>query len=380
MRAILLIGFLLITSASTAQEDQRDWTLNGYVKDLRTVFIPTNSQSILVDNLLHNRLNFKWYIQDHWTVTAEARNRVFYGQVVQASPNYAEFIQTDDFFDWSVNWVDDNAVVVHSVLDRAHVTYSNNNWDIRIGRQRVNWGINTVWNPNDLFNAFSYVDFDYEERPGSDAIRIQRYYGFANKVEVAAKLSDSLDAAVIAGLWGFNKGQYDFQVLGGIARGDVTLGMGWAGNIKTAGFKGEITYFHPYRQLADQPGQLSLTLSLDYTLANGTYLMWSGLYNSTGTTNPQAGFLNFSPSAKALSPFQYNLFAMASRPLSPILNASLAAIYAPGNHTTFINPGLTLSVATNWDLDVLGQFLFDEGDGAFSPSIYLVFTRLKWSF
>ena len=38
--------------------------------------------------------------------------------------------------------------------------------------------MNLVWNPNDLFNAFSFVDFDYEERPGSDALRIQKYTGY----------------------------------------------------------------------------------------------------------------------------------------------------------------------------------------------------------
>lgn len=380
MRSWVLIGTLFFTLSGYAQEAERNWTLNGYVKDLRTLFIVPQGGTVQVDNLLHNRLNFKWYPHDNWTITAEARNRVFYGQIVQSTPNYAEFIQTDDYFDWSVNWVDEPSVVVHSVLDRAHITYSKNNWDIILGRQRVNWGINTVWNPNDLFNAFSYVDFDYEERPGSDALRIQRYYGFANRVELAAKLGDSLDAAVIAGLWAFNKGQYDFQVLGGLAQGDATLGVGWAGNLKTAGFKGEITYFHPNRNFREQQGNLSATLSLDYSFSKGTYVMLSGLYNSTGTTNPQASFLNFAPSAKALSPFKYNVFAMASHPISPILNASLAMIYAPGNHTTFINPGVTLSVATNWDLDVLGQFLLDESGGTFGSSIYLVFTRLKWSF
>ena len=48
---------------------------------------------------------------------------------------------------------------------------------LRIGRQRINWGVNLAWNPNDLFNAYSLIDFDYQERPGSDAIRFQYYMG-----------------------------------------------------------------------------------------------------------------------------------------------------------------------------------------------------------
>ena len=34
------------------------------------------------------------------------------------------------------------------------------------GRQRINWGQTFVWNVNDVFNAYSYFDFDYKERPG----------------------------------------------------------------------------------------------------------------------------------------------------------------------------------------------------------------------
>lgn len=380
MKRWLTVLLWLSHLLASAQDTPKKCAVNGYVKDLRTLIIPTAPLPLQVDNLLHNRLNFSWYPNESWTITAEARNRVFYGQVVEATPDYAALVQTDDYFNWSVNWVEEPSVVVHSVLDRAHINYSKNNWSITVGRQRINWGINTVWNPNDLFNAFSYIDFDYEERPGSDAIRLQRYYSFANRIELAASFGDSLADAVIAGLWGFNKGQYDFQVLGGLANGDATIGIGWAGNIKQAGFKGEVTYFHPYDRLTSVDGQLSATLALDYLLKNGTYLMLSGLYNSSGTTASGANFLTFSPSAKALSPFTYNIFAMAAHPLSPILQSSLALIYAPGNQTTFVNPGLTLSVATNWDLDLLGQFLLTRQDGPIAANLFLVFTRLKWSF
>lgn len=358
------------------QVDTGKVAFNGYVKDLRTIIIPGNDP-LLTDNLLHNRLNFRWYPHSRWTIALEARNRVFYGQVVQSIPDYATLIQTDDYFDWSVDWVNTSSTVVHSVLDRGYVQYSHKKWEVTVGRQRINWGINTVWNPNDLFNAFSYVDFDYEERPGSDAVRIQHYYGFAGRVELAAKLADSLDGAVIAGLWRFNKGTYDFQVIGGIARGDITAGMGWAGHISLAGFKGELTYFHPYD--GSGRGALSATLALDYAFANGTYLMVSGLYNSAAGNSPSS-LLNYTPSAKNLSPYRYNIFTSVMHPFSPILAGNLAVIYAPENKVLFATPGITFSVATNWDFDVLGQIILHEERSAFGLQTALIFTRLKWSF
>ncbi|MCG8318265.1 MAG: hypothetical protein MI921_02070 [Cytophagales bacterium] len=42
-----------------------------------------------------------------------------------------------------------------------------------IGKHRINWGKSYVWNPNDVFNAYSFFDFDYEERRGTDALLIK---------------------------------------------------------------------------------------------------------------------------------------------------------------------------------------------------------------
>jgi hypothetical protein len=68
--------------------------------------------------------------------------------------------------------------VVFAFDDRsAYLDYTAGKWQFRVGRQRINWGVNLVWNPNDVFNSFSYFDFDYEERPGSDAVRVQYYTG-----------------------------------------------------------------------------------------------------------------------------------------------------------------------------------------------------------
>lgn len=362
------------------QADSSKWSIDGYIKDLRTIIFQRGSEGLLIDNLLHNRINIDFLPSKQWTFTAELRNRLFYGQAVQQIPNYADLIETNDYLDLSKVWLDESSVVGHSVLDRAYIDYHTSKWDITLGRQRVNWGINTVWNPNDLFNAFSYVDFDYEERPGSDALRIQRYLGFASRAELALKAADNLDESVIAGLYRFNKWNYDIQFLGGIDQGDATLGMGWAGNIKTAGFKGEATYFHPYKTLDSAAGDLSVSFALDYSFPNSTYVMFSGLYNTTGTDKSTANFFSFNPSAKALSPYKYNLFTSVMYPFTPLLSGNMAIIYAPGPQATFINPGLSLSIATNWDLDLIGQLFLQEDNNIYVTEAQLIFIRLKWSY
>ena len=114
------------------------------------------------------------------------------------------------------------------------------------GRQRVNWGVNLVWNPNDVFNTFSYFDFDYEERPGTDAVRVQYYTGVTSSAELVYKMGKKCQRNGFGRLVSFHHNwNYDFQFLGGWVGTDFVAGTGWSGDIRGAGFRGEITQFVP---------------------------------------------------------------------------------------------------------------------------------------
>ena len=143
--------------------------------------------------------------------------------------------------------------------------------------------MNTVWNPNDLFNQYNYFDFDYEERPGSDAVRFTRYLGYNSRIEAAAAL-DFANQLTAAALYQFGVGTYDMQVAGGWFKEDIALGGGWAGNVHNAGSKGEFTYFHGMRN--ESPNAFLISFTLDYAFANSLYIAGSYLYNSGGSHEP----------------------------------------------------------------------------------------------
>ncbi|MEZ4983057.1 MAG: hypothetical protein R2769_16025 [Saprospiraceae bacterium] len=85
----------------------------------------------------------------------------------------------NDYFDLSIEGADQMGVAAQMMLDRLFVQYTYKQFEARLGRQRINWGISTIWNPNDIFNAYNFSDFDYEERPGSDAMLLKYYIGYA---------------------------------------------------------------------------------------------------------------------------------------------------------------------------------------------------------
>ncbi len=401
--ASCLLGLILgISGSLSAQEDKpRNWTLGGYLKSMQTGFFlnqaipgggagnPFAQDTFLMDNLIHNRLNFNYYPGDRFHFNAELRTRVFYGDLVRANPEYAETVKqaNNDYFNLSWILADQGSIVVHSMLDRLYLEYRHANWEVRLGRQRVNWGISTVWNPNDLFNAFDYTDFDYEERPGSDALRVKYYTGFAASVEGVISAFDNWQEARLGAKWNFNKWNYDIQLLAGLVHGDLAFGLGWAGNIGQAGLKGEMTWFQAMEEwfpgYEDPANAFAFTVGADYSFTNSLYLSLGYLYNSLGSTSASSAELfTFRLSAKNLYPYRHALFLQASYPVTPLVNAALAIIYSPVEvHPLFLNPTVTYNLATNWDIDLVGQISFNrEKDRGYVSPVQALFFRLKWSF
>lgn len=380
---ILLLLLPLMGWSQFEEETPTKFELRGYIKDLRIVNY-TKPTGILQDNFFHNRFNFRYYPHQRWTVALEMRNRFFYGETVKLDPTYSERVHQDEgFFNASILWIDEPTFFMHSIFDRGYMSYADDQWEVTLGRQRINWGISSVWNPNDLFNTFNFANFDYEERPGADALRVQRYLSGMSAVEVAIAPDTGKDASVYAGMYRFNKWNYDFQVLSGVYYSDVALGFGWAGNVKLAGIKGEATYFQPKTNW-DTVGVINATVGMDYSFRNGLYISGSFLYNSGGVndpaqlTNPELFSNTISP--KSLMPSEWSLFGQSSYTFTPLLSASAALIYAPGINILFAMPSVTYSLATNWELLALGQLYYGEMTGTFNFLGSGAFIRTKFSF
>ena len=339
--------------------------ISGYVKYLNTTSF-TNADDLLNDNLLHNRINLKAYLGNHFEIQAGIRNRAFYGETMKLNPLYAQQIDKDNgIIDMSWNIVNQKAFILNTTIDRLYVNFYKGKFDVKLGRQRINWGISNLWNPNDLFNAYNFLDFDYEERPGTDAVRISYFPNFSSSIEFAYQPEKTLDESIIALMYKFNKWNYDFQILGGNYNTDLALGLGWAGNIKDAGFKGEATYFHNRRRFSKSRGVFTGTLGLDYSFKDGYYANVGFLYNSEGVSKYTSGFslLNLfgqEISAKNLMPTKYTFMGQVSKAFGPAWNVSLVSVYGTGVHLWMVIPTVSYSIKENWDIDMTVQTFFAQ--------------------
>lgn len=375
-----LFCFLNTINAQDTITKEKKLLVNGYIKELQSLGFQKGFTDLVTGNLIHNRINFKWKPNASLTAAAEFRNRFYWGEEVRRNPSFVLLLKhQQQMTDLSKIWVKNNDLVLHSNTERLYVDYHKTKWNVRVGRQRINWGLSTFWNPNDLFNTYNFLDFDYEERPGADAIKGQ--YFLKDNVNLEGALAASgIDKKSIGAIkYAVNKWGYDMQAIAGWYKQNKTVGAGWAGSIKDAGFKGEVMYFTKNN---DSLRQLNLAMESDYIFKDGWYFNAGFLFNSTGISQPVTDYskLQFNLTPKNLLPVKWTTSVTASKGFTPLLTVSFSTLYAPGVNLLILLPSLKYSVSSTFDFDLFWQSYFLETSDGFGDVSHNGYLRFKWSF
>lgn len=385
MKQIVLLIAGLIWGAQAAAQSSDQIDISGYLEALPLFFNTELPQPFGEVNYwefrVQNRLNVDWYATENLSFSWQMRMRFFSGDLVREIPGYADAIDTDDgIVNLSLLIAETDNWFLHYIPDRLYGEWQNNDYSVRAGRQRVNWGINMITNPNDLFNIYSFYDFAYPERPGSDAIRIQRFLDFASRVEVAFAPARNMEESVAAFLYSFNRSGYDFQLIGGYYKNRAALGGGWAGSIDLTGFKGELTWFYDLEDDGTgRGGTLVAAVSADHMFDNSLFLIIEALYNQQGGQN-QFSVIGQQLSADNPSFSRFQLTGQASYPFTPLCSGSLSTVLYPDEKGMFISPQVSYSAGENLDLQLLSQIFAGSSDSVFSDAGIVVSGSVKWNF
>jgi len=376
-----IVIILLLHAGAMFPQEKKSLSLSGYVTTMQSAMFDSLSGPFINDFLLHNRLNLKGYLDDHITFAAEFRNRLFTGDMAKMGKTYSEMIGTDEgLIDMSWNLFTEESFFLNSTIDRLWLDFNYEKFQARIGRQRINWGQTFVWNPNDIFNAYSFFDIDYIERPGSDAIRLQYYPNWSSAVELAVK-SDTEEDITAAGLFRFNKWGYDIQFLAGYSNSsDIVSGAGWSGAIGSLSFRGEGSWFHPLESFKDTTGTAIITAGVDKIFKDNSMAQVQLMYCNNpldlkNFTSLYAGNL----SAKDLAFSEFSAFGQFTWAATPLLNIALSAMWFPDLKGYFTGPSLDYSMAENIDFSLIWQHFKGKLDDA-EARINLVFLRVRYSF
>jgi len=384
MKKLLLLCVTLLSTLVLSGQDSstvaRKFSVSGYIKDLQTLTFDDSFNNLISGNLIHNRINMKWKPSDKITGTAEFRNRLFWGEEVKLSPDFSSLLKNEnEAIDIQKIWLENRSMVLLTNVERMYVDYRKDELNIRVGRQRINWGVNTIWNPNDIFNSYNFLDFDYEERAGVDAGKISYLFHNSVNAEFAYAYAGKRNGSVAALKYALNKWNYDVQFIIGWYHNHPTAGAGWAGSIKDAGFKGEVQYFFASKDSADH---LNFALEVDYMFNKGWYLNLGMLFNNRGLNRPIDNWnnLNLGLSPANLMPTKWNMIAMCTKEITPLLSINVSVLYALGANLTIFYPSFQYNLATNLDVNLVWQSFYAEQRQGFEAVKHQAILRLKWSF
>ncbi|MDR1866085.1 MAG: hypothetical protein LBR08_11015 [Bacteroidales bacterium] len=363
---------------------QQKFEAGGYISDMPSLMWfdmpPLLESEGYWQNLVHNRLNLGWQMTDKWRIDAGMRNRFITGSEYLIQPGEISFDK--GLADVSWNYFETGKAVLNTAFDRFYITFERNRWKLRLGRQRINWGQTFVWNPNDIFNAYSFFDFDYAERPGCDAFHATYYHSETASSELAASVNrDGRVTAALMHHW--NRGNIDFQTIGGVVEeSDAVFGGAWTGDVSGLNFRGEFSVFRPLKNFADTATTIAISAGLDYIFSNSLMLQAEVLYNNVGRSGNFMNLMNAADlSAKRLSICDRSVFAQASYPVTPRLNGSLSGMYFVEVKACYAGLSLDLSLADNLDLSVITQYFTTvKNDESSMMKALLGFLRLKYSF
>jgi hypothetical protein len=381
-----LINILIFTSTVTEKtysQFESPFRLRGYVREMPSILLDRDFSDPVFGNLVHNRLNFRWDMTRTLELNIEGRNRLFFNEQFREFPEIRDMFEHDDgLIDMSWVWLSGGSWLGHSEIDRMFLSWRTPSWRIRLGRQRVNWGINLVSNPNDLFNVYSFFDFDYVERPGSDALRIQHYFGFMSSVEFALSPARHSRDMVAAAKLGLNRWEYDFQVIAGYYRDRLAFGGGWAGNLGQAGLKGEATWFYDLEEIPGrQRGNVVAAAALDYMFAGGTFGVVEFLYNGGHGRISDEAFLITEPlRADNIMFSEFAVTLSADHPFSPILSGGLAVMGLPDINALFFMPNIKYSAMTDLDFEAVAQIFIGGKGTIFEGAGSALYAVLQYSF
>ena len=394
-KAIKLLLLIIIIPFLQTKAQSSSFDYNGYAKYLFSSTKIPEINDRLYDHLLHLRLNTRYYATQNLTAGLELRFRTFFGESAYKIPNYRQLIQiTHDFVDLDFYLWDTKYSIGYLEVDRLFLDFVKDDFQVTVGRQRISWGTCWVWNPTDLFNPLEVLDFDYEERPATDAIRVQYYTGPVTKIEVSYKPANNPYDQILAGLFSLNKWDYDFNFIGGLKYKRWLAGFSWAGDIYGAGFRGEVLFsqspdstassfsYQQYPQLnvsSDKPIS-SLALSGDYTFPNTFYIHTELLYNNIGVT---ANTLLYQPEASSLgllTAARWSIYQEFAYDITALLRGTLFGIYNPNDKSYVIVPSLSYSLITNLDLYLVAFFFEGEPLTEYGDYGTTVYARIKFSF
>jgi hypothetical protein len=375
---LLAIPFAGLLAAQTTPPDsaQPAWTqqFGGYFKNLASGSRSYFTQDDWADNLDRLRLTYDGKYRDLLAVHLDYDNELHAGNLI-GQPDFAVVRNRQDaaWLDLQHIFVNRSHVYWDTSVYRGYISLHSGPATLTAGRQRIGWGTARFWSPMDMFNPISPLQIESEERQGVDAALLAFSTPGALRWNVVYAPQHGFRRSTSAVRLSRTIHNYDFDVAAARFGQDWTAGADFAGQLRGAGIRGELTYRwrHPVPGAVpiSTHNALRVVLGSDYAFANGLYLVGEYFYNqgqpdiSPGQPFDPTLLLRFSNEIFTLH--RHFLSAGASYPLTPLWKLETYVVTDLAGPSAVVLPRLSHNLTPNTDLSFGAQLFASSRGGEF---------------
>ncbi len=393
----LVLGLLLLCSLQVSAQwrtkystggsngGKQKLSIGGFLKSSNYFRYTDWSEDRVAENILHANLKFNWQLNKPSSVYLSVHNRYFFGETIENEESeYANSLaQSNNFVDMNWVFVEDDKSLLHTAVDRFYYQYKGKKMLVRAGKQRIDWSQTIVWNPNDFFNTFSFLNFDYETRSGIDAL-----YGVFNldrrgnsSLHIGYAPQTLITESIIAARYRQIVKNSEWQLMVGQLHEDYAVGFGWTTYINKTGFSGELSYFKDMNNVSENDVFMG-TIASFYEFRSKLIVHYEFNYNS----NPQNTIENFYSiffeplTTKYITFNKYSLATLAQYPLNKFWSIGATGIAYLDDERYYLGAYTKVNLPSKWSFLLSTQLMNNEDSGLFSSGKKYLFTRIMWSF
>ncbi|RRD02716.1 hypothetical protein [Prevotella sp. OH937_COT-195] len=382
MRKIIMacLFFLLCCIKGKTQ----GFNISGYV-DNYTMIVETDpkiTDRTLWQNITRNKLNAEWRFNEHLQIEVGMRNHLICGNDDVTKVFKQVLRKNENLLNLSWQAIDKKGVMANLALERCVLQWSANQWEVKVGRQRINWGQTFVWNPNDVFRTSPFVTLYYPEYSGCDAIRTTYYHNETARSELAASV-DCKGKPTVAFLHNNHLGETDFQVMGGVYKGNsMVLGGGLSTSLKNSNIRMESSYFHNFKAKGRKTDIVQIVLGADRIFPNSLTLQGEVLYtNNVVKINTEdiweRSFLKYS--ARQLTISHWSFAGSIYYPFTAQCSIKAITGYWLDHRAIYADLELKYQITQNLQVSAIAHTA-DYNDDPLRVDARMGTLRLKWNF
>ncbi len=232
---------------------------------------------------------------------------------------------------------------VSHFVDRLYFRQNFLTSSLIIGRQRIQWGTGRIWNPTDVFNPINPANFDKIEKDGADAVSFTSYLGNFTDLEIVWNPEDNFRQSNAGARFRTNYDEFDLSLLTAYFDKRVMIGGDFAGNLATAGVRGEGVYW--FDQKNGRDAYVRAIFGMDYQFTTALYGLVEYQYNGQGSTDRNEYDLLGLLRGEILNVARNYLAASASYQIHPLVMTGLTLTINLDDGSRYFLPSVEYSLS-----------------------------------